>query len=440
MEHVRLRQRAAALMPARVHYAWVVAAATFLVLLTAAGFRATPGVLMVPLEREFGWSRALIGGAVAVNLVLYGLSAPFAAAVIDRFGVRRVASVALVIIGVGAGATVVMQSSWQLYALWGVIVGASTGAVAVPLAVIVATRWFTRRRGLVTGLLTASNASGQLVFFPLLAWLASSYGWRVAALAIAGVAICFVAPLAALVLRSDPAAVGRSPYGGDLSVGATVKRGQRPFAAAVTALLEASRERNFWLLGGAFFVCGATTTGLVGTHLIAACSDHGLSEVRGAGLLATMGMFDIVGTVASGWLTDRCDPRRLLFFYYGLRGVALLGLNAALADAGLPLVAFAIFYGLDWVATVPPTVALCRESFGDERVGITFAWIFATHQLGAGFAAWGAGASRTWLHSYQPAFLVAGTLGVAAACVSLTIRTPVEGCGVSPSLGGLGQS
>jgi predicted MFS family arabinose efflux permease len=403
----------------RFHYAWVVAAATFVVLVTAAGFRATPGVLILPLQHEFGWSRALIGGAVAVNLVVYGFGAPFAAAIVERYGVRRVCVIALSLVAAGAGLTTIMTSAWQLYLLWGVVVGASTGAIAVPLAAIVANRWFATRRGMVTGLLTASNASGQLVFLPLLAWIVTAYSWRTAAVVIAATALLVVAPLAAVFLRSDPADLELLPYGG---VQAGPARTQvNPFRNAISVFREASRVRDFWLLAGAFFICGATTNGLIGTHLIAACSDHGLSEVRGAGLLAAIGVFDIVGTVGSGYLTDRHDPRWLLFWYYGLRGISLLGLNAALGDAGLGLFAFTVFYGLDWVATVPPTVALCREVFGREKVGVVFAWVFAAHQFGAAFAAWGAGASRTWWGSYEPAFLAAGALGVIAAALSLSV-------------------
>ncbi len=404
---------------ARLHYAWVVAAVTFLVLLTAAGFRATPGVLIIPLEHEFGWSTALIGGAVAVNLLVYGIGAPFAAAVVERFGVRRVCSIALVLVAVGASLTTLMTSAWQLYLLWGLVVGGATGAIAVPLAAIVANRWFDRRRGLVTGILTSSNASGQLVFLPLMAWVVTAYSWRAAALVVAGAALLLVLPLALIFLRSRPSDMGLAPYGGEHVLPTPPL--QNPFRNAVTVLRDAVRVRDFWLLAGAFFICGATTNGLIGTHLIAACSDHGLSQVRGAGLLAAIGVFDVIGTTCSGWLTDRYDPRWLLFWYYGLRGISLLGLNAALSDAGLGLAAFTVFYGLDWVATVPPTVALCRQAFGRERVGVVFAWVFACHQFGAAFAAWGAGASRTWLHSYQPAFLVAGTLGVIAAALSLGV-------------------
>jgi sugar phosphate permease len=404
----------------RVHYAWVIAAVTFLILVTAAGFRATPGVLMTSLESSFGWSPALIGGAVSVNLVCYGLGAPFAAAIVERFGLRRVAACALAVIAVGAAATTRMTSPWQMYLLWGVVVGTCTGAIAVPLAAIVANRWFDRRRGLVTGFMTASNASGQLVFAPVMAAVAVSSGWRSAALIVAVTAAFVVLPLTLLFLRDRPRDVGLLPYGATEEPPPPAPMGN-PFRSALSTLGEASHNRDFWLLAAAFFVCGATTNGLIGTHLIAACADHGLSEVTGASMLAVIGIFDVIGTVSSGWLTDRYDPRWLLFWYYGLRGLALIGLNAALSSAGLGLGAFILFYGLDWVATVPPTVALCRRAFGPEKVGVVFAWVFAAHQFGAAFAAWGAGASRTWFGTYWPAFVVAGCLGCIAALLSLLV-------------------
>jgi MFS family permease len=404
----------------RVHYAWVMAAVTWLVLVTSAGFRATSGVLLVPLQQDLGWSQALIGGAVSLNLVVYGLGAPFAAAIVDRFGMRRVCTVALALVAGAAALSTRMTEPWQLYLLWGLIVGTATGAVSIPLAAIVSGRWFERRRGLVTGILSASNASGQVIFAPALATITTSYGWRAAAGTVAVVAIAIVAPLALVFFRSRPADIGLLPYGATVAPPPPAPL-VNPFSSAIRTLLDISRKRDFWLLAGGFFICGATTNGLIGTHLISAGHDHGLSEIRGATLLATVGVFDIAGTIASGWLTDRVDPRKLLFMYYGFRGLSLLGLNAALNDAGAGLLAFIVFYGLDWVATVPPTVALCRDSFGAERVGVVFAWVFGAHQLGAAFAAWGAGASRVWFGSYEPAFLFAGALGVVAAVLSMLI-------------------
>jgi predicted MFS family arabinose efflux permease len=413
-------EMSAVLQRQRFHYAWIVAGVTFVVLMMAAGFRSVPGVLFVPLGHEFGWSHALIGGAVSVNLIVYGLGAPFAAALVERFGVRRVVTVALIQVAVAAGLSTQMTKPWELYLLWGVVIGSATGALAVPLAAIISTRWFSTRRGLVSGLLTASNASGQLVFLPLLAWISVTYGWRWTAGAVVIAATGLVIPLAIIFLRHSPAEIGVSPYGSSEPEAPSAPL-VNPFRNAISTLREFAGRRDFQLLVFAFFVCGATTNGLIGTHLIAACADHGFTQVQGASLLAAIGVFDIIGTITSGWLTDRYDPRWLLFWYYALRGISLLGLNAALNSAGLGLAAFVIFDGLDWVATVPPTIALCRKMAGPERVGIVFAWVFCSHQLGAAFAAWGAGFTRTWLGTYQPAFLISGGLAIAAAMVSLMI-------------------
>src|SRR3954462_7120061 len=414
------RMASLALSQRRVHYAWIVAGVTFVVLAMAAGFRSVPGVFLIPLGQEFGWSHALVGGAVSVNLIVYGLGAPFAAAIVQRFGVRKVTVFALCQVALGAGLSVLMTEPWQLYLLWGVVIGSATGALAVPLAAIIANTWFWTRRGLVSGLLTASNASGQLIFLPLLAWIASAYSWRWTAAAVVIAAVGLVIPLAIIFLRHSPAEIGILPYGATEAPDAPPPP-MNPFRNAVSTLREFAPRRDFQLLVFAFFVCGAPTNGLIGTHLIAACADHGFTEVQGAGLLAAIGVFDIIGTISSGWLTVRYDPRWLLFWYYGLRGISLLGLNTALSSAGIGLFAFVVFDGLDWVATVPPTVALCRQTFGREKVGVVFAWVFCSHQLGAAFAAWGAGFTRSWLGTYEPAFLISGALGVAAAMVSLMV-------------------
>jgi MFS family permease len=390
------------------------------VLMMTAGFRSVPGVFIVPLGKEFGWSHALVGGAISINLLLFGLGAPFAAAIVERFGVRRVTVFALCQVAVGAGLSVFMTQPWQLYLLWGVVIGSATGALAVPLAAIISTRWFAVRRGLVSGLLTAAYASGQLLFLPILAWIASAYSWRWTAVAVVVVAVAIVIPLVLLFLRSSPDEIGVMPYGATEPAPPLPPR-PNPFRYTISTLREFAPRRDFQLLVFAFFVCGATTNGLIGTHLIAACADHGYTQVQGAWLLAAIGVFDIIGTITSGWLTDRYDPRWLLFWYYGLRGISLLGLNAALNSAGVGLAAFVIFDGLDWVATVPPTIALCRKIAGPERVGVVFAWVFCSHQFGAAFAAWGAGFSRSWLGSYEPAFLIAGVLGVTAAMLSLMV-------------------
>jgi sugar phosphate permease len=393
----------------RVHYAWIVAAVGFVTLITAAGFRSTSGVLIVPLEDEFGWSRATIGLAISINLVCFGLVGPFAAALVERFGLRHVMVVALLGVSAGSSLTVLMNASWQLCVLWGVVNGLATGAVSVPLAAIIANRWFVARRGLVTGILTASNATGQLVFLPGLAAIVSSFGWRWAAVTVATVAVGVVLPLVALIVRDRPSDVGLQPFGAEVDDPLVARTGN-PFVTAVDGLRAGTRSTNFWLLTGSFFVCGLSTTGLIQTHLIPAGMDHGMTEVAAASLLAVIGGFDIVGTVASGWLTDRYDPRLLLFWYYALRGLSLLALPYLFGAPRFGLVLFIVFYGLDWVATVPPTVALTAETFGRERVGVVFGWIFAAHQFGAALAAWGAGAARTWFGDYGWAFGTAGLL------------------------------
>lgn len=417
--------------PRGLHYAWVVAAVTFVVLLASAGFRSTPGVLMVPLQREFGWSRATIGLAVSINLVLFGFSGPFAAALMARVGIQRVVLGALLTISTGAALTTMMRAPWQLFLLWGVVVGLGSGAMASVLAATVATRWFVAHRGLVVGVLSAANATGQLVFLPGLAALTVTFGWRAAALVVAGAAL-LVAPLAVIFLRDRPADLGLRAYGA--TDDEPPAPSGNPLAAAFSGLRLAARSRDFWLLSGSFFVCGASTNGLIGTHLIPASMDHGIMEVAAAGMLALIGIFDIVGTTASGWLTDRMDSRWLLFWYYGLRGLSLLYLPYAFGSPQAGLLLFIVFYGLDWVATVPPTVALTADLFGARNAGIVYGWIFSAHQLGAAAAAFGAGAIRTYTGDYQTSFMVAGLLCLLASGLVVRIRrTPV----VARASGGL---
>lgn len=399
-----------------IHYAWIVAVVTFIVILVTAGVRATPGVLMVALEGEFGWSRAVISSAVAINIALFGLIGPFAASVMDRFGVRRVILAAVALLSASVALTTQMQSQWQLTLLWGVLVGTGTGVTSMVLAAIIANRWFDERRGLVLGVLSASNATGQLIFLPSLAQLVASQGWRAAALLVAGAAaVVFVIVL--IFMRDRPEDLGLLPYGRPADAVVPRSTALRP----LPALAMAARTRAFWLLAGTFFVCGASTNGLIGTHLIAACHDYGIHEIQSAQLLAMMGIFDIIGTTASGWLTDRYSSRYLLFGYYTLRGISLLFLPLTLQVGASSLVIFAVFYGLDWIATVPPTVRLTSEAFGRENTGVIYGWIGASHQLGASAAAFGAGAIRTALGDYQVAFWAAGVLCVVAGLSFLTI-------------------
>lgn len=404
----------------RVHRAWWVAATTFLTIVGAASFASLPGLLIDPLNAEFGWSRGTIGFAVSVNLALYGLTAPFAAALMDRFGIRRVVAAALAVIAVGAGLTVFMTAAWQLVLLWGVLVGLGSGSMALAFAATVTDRWFSTRRGLVSGVLTAAAASGQLVFLPFLGWLVTEHGWRPASVTIAVSALAVV-PLVWLLLRDHPADVGLAPYGARELVAkpAPVSGAAR---RTVAVLGRASRTGTFWLLAGTFAICGASTNGLVKTHFVPAAHDHGMPVTAAASLLAVIGVFDVVGTVASGWFTDRFDSRRLLAVYYALRGVSLLFLPMLLApDVRPPMVFFIVFYGLDWVATVPPTMALCRERFGEDSA-IVFGWVLASHQVGAAVVAFGGGVARDVFGSYDVVWYASGGLCAVAALLALMVR------------------
>lgn len=401
----------------RLHYAWIVAAVTFLVLLITAGVRATPGVLMVPLEGEFGWSRTAISGAIALNIALFGLIGPFAASVMSRYGLRRVVASALALLAAAVALSTFMQREWHLVLVWGLLVGAGTGVTSMVLAAVVATRWFDERRGVVLGALSAANATGQLVFLPLLASLAESRGWRAATLLVAAAA-AVVLVVVLVLMRDRPEDVGLEPYG---QRGDGARSAAAPAMAPIAALRTAVRVPAFWVLAGTFFICGASTNGLIGTHLIAACHDYSIPQVRSAQLLAMMGLFDIVGTTASGWLTDRYSSRHLLFAYYTLRGLSLLVLPATLDAGAAGLGWFAVFYGLDWIATVPPTVRLTSEAFGRENTGVVYGWIGASHQLGASTAAFGAGAIRSAFGEYHLAFWIAGGLCVLAGLSFLTV-------------------
>ena len=405
---------------ARVHYAWVVAGAAFATLVAAAAFRAAPGPLMVPLHEDAGWSIVTMSAAVSVNLVLYGLTAPFAAALMERFGLRRVVAAGLLLIAAGAGLSVLATAAWQLVFTWGVLIGLGTGSMALVFAATIANAWFVKRRGLVMGILTAGCAAGQLVFLPLVAYLAETISWVVASLVITAAALVAI-PLAVALLRDRPADLGLAPYGGDRVIPAVPAAGNAA-ALAVGALRRAVRTKAFWALAGAFAICGATTNGLIGIHFIPSAHDHGMATTTAAGLLMVVGVFDIVGTVASGWLTDRVDPRILLLAYYAFRGVGLLLLPWLLAETVHPsMVLFIVVYGLDWVATVPPTAALCRRIFGSEGT-IVFGWVFASHQLGAAGAALAAGVVRDTFGSYTYAWFGGAALCLIAALLSIALR------------------
>jgi len=404
----------------RIHPAWIVAAVAFLALVGAAGFRAAPSVLMLPLEEEFGWSRTQLSLAVTVNLLLFGLMAPFAAALMARFGLRRVTSIALLFVAAGAGLSIFATAPWMLVLTWGVLIGLGTGSMALVFAATVADQWFVKSRGLVVGILTAGSATGQLAFLPFIALLVENQGWRQASLLVALGALVVV-PLVLIFLRNHPVDIGMTPYGAPETYEYQPPVRGNAVKNALSTLAKASRVRTFWALVAGFAICGATTNGLIGTHFIPSAHDHGMAETTAAGLLALVGIFDIVGTIASGWLTDRVNPRILLAAYYAFRGVGLLVLPFLLdATVQPPIIIFVVIYGLDWVATVPPTVALCREIFGKDGP-IVFGWVFASHQIGAAIAAFTAGLVRDSTGEYTIAWFGAAGLCMIAAIVSVGI-------------------
>ena len=405
-----------------IHYGWAVVAATFLVMLSTAAAMGMPGVLLRPLMQDFGWSTSAVSGPLSLRLLLFGLMAPFAAALMQRYGIRAIVAVAMVLIVGGIVLATQITALWQLWLTWGLMVGVGTGMTAMVLGATVASRWFVARRGLVVGLLSASSATGSLIFLPFAAWLADTAGWRMALLP-AAAACALAGGLLWLVGRDHPAQVNLPAYG-ERTILAAPPPATGGALLALTTLRDVAGERNFWLLFFTFFVCGLSTNGLIGNHFIPLCQDFGMTEVAAAGVLAMMGACDFVGTIGSGWLTDRFDSRKLLFMYYGLRGISLLALPfSSFSIYGLSL--FAVFYGLDWIATVPPTVRLCAAGFGRERASIVFGWVFCGHMLGAAVAAMGGGLSRDVLSSYIPAFVLSGTFCLLAALAALAVsRTP----------------
>lgn len=402
-----------------MYYGWVVVAITFVTLLVAAGIRSMPSIFMLPFEKEFGWNRAGISGVISVGIFLYGMVGPFSAALLERFGIRRVMVISLAVLAVSLSVTPLMKALWQFQLLWGLVAGLGTGMMANVLGVTVTNHWFVQRKGLVVGLLTASAATGQLLFLPLLAQITVKIGWRYSiytAVAVVVVLLIFVA----IWMRNHPYDVGAAPYGTKEVVKPEPFQGNI-FLAPLLALRSALGNKTFWLLAGTFFFCGFSTNGLIGTHLIPACGDHGIPEVTAAGFLALMGMFDLLGTTLSGWLSDRFDSRWLLFWYYGLRGLSLIYLPYALDSSSAEMLIFTVFYGLDWIATVPPTVKLASKEFGKEKAGMIFGWIVVAHQIGASAAAYGAGLMRDWLGNYTIPFIAAGLVCLLAAVMAVRI-------------------
>jgi sugar phosphate permease len=406
-----------------IHYSWVVAAVTFLTMLIMSAALGLPGAFMQPLNKEFGWSIEQISSALALRFALFGLMGPFAAVLMERFGLRRVMCMGLALVGSGMALATVSTQLWQLFIVWGVLLGLGTGMTAMVLAAVVSTRWFTANRGLVVGVLAASAATGQLAFLPIAAWLIEHVGWRFAVIPIF-IGCALIALLVLCLITNRPSDLGLAPYGEEFVPGATPPAPTfMTMATAFTALRDVSRNRTFWILAGTFFICGLSTNGLVQTHFISLCGDYGMTAVPAASVLAMMGAFDFCGTILSGWLSDRFDNRKPLFWYYGLRGLSLFWLpHSTFSLYGLSL--FAMFYGLDWIATVPPTVKLAGAAFGKEKVGLVFGWIFAAHQIGAAVAAYGAGLTRTLLLTYTPALYAAGGACLLAALIIMTIRRP----------------
>ncbi|MTV39204.1 MFS transporter [Duganella radicis] len=406
-----------------LHFSWVIVTLTFLTGLSSAAALGLPGALLQPLSKEFGWDVEQISSALAVRFALFGLMGPFAAIFMERFGLRNVVVTALTLVAAGMALATRMTQFWHLVLFWGIMLGVGSGMTALVLSAVVSNRWFDSHRGLVVGILTASSATGQLIFLPVGAWMIEHMGWRMAVLPVF-LACAVMAVAVYLLMRNRPSDVGLAPYGA--APGAVVAPAPAmrvTLATPFKILAEASRSSVFWILAATFFICGLSTNGLIQTHFISLCGDAGLGPVPAASVLAMMGAFDLVGTIGSGWLSDRYDNRKLLLMYYGLRGLSLLWLPySEFTLYGLST--FAMFYGLDWIATVPPTVRLTGATFGKEKAGMVFGWIFAAHQLGAAVAAYGAGRIRTLLLTYNPALFAAGAACLVAAAIVMMIRRP----------------
>ena len=410
----------------RLFYGWVVVGVVTLALIVAAGVRSAPGVFLKPVHDDMGWSRADISFAVSIGLVIYGLTAPISGRLIDSFGPRKVMAAGMVLVGISMAVSALVVQLWQLNAIWGILSGIGTGIVGSVLGATVANRWFVTQRGLITGIFGAATSAGQLIFVRMLAQLAADFGWRNASIVLGVIAAVLVVPTL-ILMRNDPADMKLLPFGSTGSTGST------PVIKSVAdpdVMKRAVRTPEFWLLAGTFFVCGATSNGLIGTHFISYAADCGIVAVAAAGTLSLMGLFNVAGTITSGWLTDRFDPRKLLAIYYSFRGLSLLLLpfvTSASAQIAFPagMTVFAALFGLDYIATVPPTTALVADKFGRKNVGTVYGWVFCAHQIGAAGASWLGGLTRDGLGSYTLAFVAAGGIAIAAgACTLLIRRTP----------------
>jgi MFS family permease len=405
------------------HYGWLVIALCFLTTLTSAGVRSSPSVLIHPLEAEFGWSRTMIAAAVSMNLLLFGVAAPVSGYLIDRFGPRKVMMGSLTMLIVGVSGTMMMTEFWQFFLVWGIIVGIGAGGVGSVLTATVGNRWFVAKRGLALGILGSASSTGQIIFLPLFMAMIQYAGWRLGSMSLIIVAMILL-PLIFLFMRDDPSEVGLQPYGADDpkaagAGGATSLRGMSAKNATITAR-EVIGHPTFWLLCGSFFVCGGTANGLIGTHLIPHEIEIGIPQIAAASLLGLMGALNMVGTIFSGWMIDKVQPQKWLALVYALRGCSLLLLPFVRDYVGL--VVFAIIYGLDWFATVPPSMAITADTFGRQNVGKVYGWIFMSHQIGAAIMASAAGAVRTYIGDYQPAFFAGGMIAMIAATLALNIK------------------
>ncbi|SHT58292.1 sugar phosphate permease [Mycobacteroides abscessus subsp. abscessus] len=407
----------------RIHYSWVILFIAFFSIITAGIIRSSSGVFIVPFETDFGWERSTISFAFAISLLLYGISGPFMAALIEVLGLKKMMILAMATLLGGILLTFFMEKPWQLVLIWGIIIGLGSGLFLTVLSPYIANQWFEKKRGLALGILTASTATGQLILLPLLAVMVESYSWKWAMGLILFLSIVMLA-IILLFMKNSPQEVGLLPYGQEeASAKKKIEQKKNPITIAFQSLFEAVKVKEFWLLAGSFFICGLSTSGLIGTHFISYCIGFGFTAVTAASMLSLMGVFDLIGTTLSGWLSDRFDNRWLLFWYYSLRGASLMFLPFALSDGSyIFLIIFSVFYGLDWIATVPPTVNISRQIFGMEKSVVVYGWIFAAHQLGSAVAAGGAGILYKVFNSYSWAFALAGMFCILASLFVIVIK------------------
>lgn len=407
----------------RIHYSWVILVVTFFSIIVAGIVMSSSGVFIDPFESEFGWDRPMIALAFAISLFLYGMSGPFMAALLEVVGLKKMMVISMTTLLVGLSLTLIMNESWQLILIWGVIIGLGASLFLTVVSPYVANHWFVKRRGLAVGILMASTATGQLILLPALAAIIEHYSWR-PAIGFIMVLIFIMFILILLFMKNTPKEAGILPYGQEVEEKEKhqAEKGN-PIVLAFKGLGEAVKVKEFWLLAASFFICGLSTNGLIGTHFVSFCISFGVPLVTAASLLSFMGIFNLVGTTFSGWLSDRFDNRWLLFWYYGLRGASLVLLPFALVEGSIPmLMIFTVFYGLDWVATVPPTINISRQVFGMRKSGIIYGWIFASHQIGAAVAAYGGGLIYQFFDTYTFAFFLAGVFCLIACLFVVSIK------------------